>query len=60
MFSVEEYPFTTKFAYVDLDECASPETNECDPNAICTNTEGSYVCRCLKGYQGNGRICTGK
>ena len=44
----------------DLDECAIPETNECDLNALCTNTEGSYVCRCLDGYQGDGRNCTGK
>lgn len=49
-----------QFAYVDFDECASPETNECDPNALCTNTEGSYVCRCVKGYQGDGTNCTGK
>lgn len=43
----------------DADECASPEKNDCDPNALCTNTEGSYVCRCLKGYSGDGRNCTG-
>ena len=49
-----------QFNYLDLDECASPVTNECDPNALCTNTEGSYVCRCLNGYQGDGRNCTGK
>ena len=27
---------------------------------MCTNTEGSYVCRCVKGYGGDGRNCTGK
>ena len=43
----------------DTDECESSETNECDANALCTNTEGSYVCRCLKGYEGDGRNCTG-
>ena len=48
-------PFIT-----DIDECANPEMNECDGNALCTNTEGSYVCRCLSGYQGDGYKCTGK
>ena len=45
---------------IDIDECVSAETNECDPNALCTNTDGSYICRCLSGYQGDGRNCTGK
>ena len=44
----------------DVDECASLETNSCHSNALCTNTEGSYVCRCLRGYNGDGRNCTGK
>ena len=44
----------------DLDECASAETNECDSNALCNNTQGSYVCRCMKGFEGDGRNCTGK
>ena len=42
---------------VDIDECE--EGNDCDPNALCTNTEGSYVCRCIRGYIGNGRNCIG-
>ncbi|XP_015750459.1 PREDICTED: uncharacterized protein LOC107330348, partial [Acropora digitifera] len=41
----------------DIDECASPETNQCDVNAECINIPGFYVCRCLTGYQGNGRTC---
>jgi len=44
---------------LDYDECANEDQNECDPNALCTNTEGSYVCRCLRGYEGAGRNCTG-
>ena len=44
----------------DFDECATPEANECDLNAMCTNTEGSYVCRCRRGYAGDGRNCTGE
>ena len=45
---------------LDIDECASFETNECHPNAMCTNTEGSYVCRCKRGYSGDGKNCSGK
>lgn len=43
----------------DKDECESPESNNCDVNAICTNTEGSYVCRCRDGYKGDGILCEG-
>ena len=53
-------PFSIPSLSLDTDECASPETNECDLNAMCTNTEGSYVCRCKKGYTGDGKICSGK
>ena len=45
--------------FVDVDECSSTETNDCDPNALCTNIEGSYVCRCLNGFLGDGRNCSG-
>lgn len=48
------------FTFTDVNECASPDTNGCDRNALCTNIEGSYICRCLKGYQGDGRFCAGK
>ena len=47
-------PFIT-----DINECASSEANDCDPNALCTNTEGSHVCRCRNGYQGDGKNCAG-
>lgn len=43
----------------DIDECSSPESNNCSVNALCTNTEGFYVCRCLKGFEGDGLICRG-
>ena len=45
--------------FADKDECATSETNQCDANALCTNTGGSYVCRCIKGYQGDGLHCQG-
>ena len=44
----------------DVNECQSDALNECEPNALCTNTEGSYICRCLRGFEGDGRQCIGK
>ena len=43
----------------DIDECATPDTNECDTNAECSNTEGSYTCSCRVGYTGDGKNCAG-
>ena len=42
----------------DVDECLSGEAN-CDPNAVCINTQGSYKCDCKPGYQGDGYTCRG-
>ena len=42
----------------DIDECSSD--NQCDMNATCTNTIGSYNCACRNGYEGDGKNCTGK
>ena len=44
--------------YSDVDECTSSGANQCHINAMCTNTEGSYVCRCKKGFTGDGFTCT--
>ena len=46
------------YIILDVDECAT-NTDECDTNANCTNTYGSYECNCHKGYEGNGFNCTG-
>ena len=40
----------------DIDECGT--TDNCDVNATCTNTPGSFTCTCDSGYSGNGVICT--
>ena len=40
-----------------MDEC-QPFKNRCHPtNGECVNTEGSYVCRCRPGFQGDGIDC---
>ena len=44
---------------IDADECASG-SHECDRNAKCQNTEGSYACECTPGYKGDGFTCVGK
>lgn len=43
----------------DIDECESAVSNNCDVHALCTNTEGSYICRCQRGYEGDGILCKG-
>ncbi|KAF3980669.1 MAG: hypothetical protein HFP76_00900 [Methylococcales symbiont of Iophon sp. n. MRB-2018] len=32
----------------------------CDANANCTDTDGSYECRCEAGYTGDGVACVGR
>ncbi|KAI6656370.1 Cysteine-rich with EGF-like domain protein 2 isoform X3 [Oopsacas minuta] len=39
----------------DIDEC---DTNEiCLENEVCSNTDGSYSCECIPGYQRGGKEC---
>ncbi|XP_067938387.1 EGF-containing fibulin-like extracellular matrix protein 2 isoform X2 [Watersipora subatra] len=40
----------------DVDECAEG-TDDCDRNAYCINTVGSFDCSCLIGYRGTGVDC---
>ncbi|KAF7145440.1 hypothetical protein RHSIM_Rhsim04G0095200 [Rhododendron simsii] len=40
---------------VDIDECENPNLNNCDGNATCTNTPGSFNCSCNPHYIGDGR-----
>ncbi|MCA9578773.1 MAG: hypothetical protein KC668_25260, partial [Myxococcales bacterium] len=41
----------------DVNECTNG-TNNCNANAACTNTPGSFSCACNMGYTGNGVTCT--
>ena len=45
--------------HTDIDECIE-ETDDCDDNAICTNTDGSFTCLCDPGFSGDGVQCDGK
>lgn len=38
------------------DECAL-NTDNCSPNAICTDTATAFTCACMVGYSGNGVVC---
>eukprot|EP00820_Chromera_velia_P018431 Cvel_27494.t1-p1 / transcript=Cvel_27494.t1 / gene=Cvel_27494 / organism=Chromera_velia_CCMP2878 / gene_product=Pro-epidermal growth factor, putative / transcript_product=Pro-epidermal growth factor, putative / location=Cvel_scaffold3438:14736-16738(+) / protein_length=369 / sequence_SO=supercontig / SO=protein_coding / is_pseudo=false len=42
--------------YADVDECTIGSSN-CDSNAACTNTVGSFTCACNSGFEGNGLVC---
>ena len=44
---------------LDINECESDSLNECDRNADCIDTIGSYNCSCNPGYEGDGFNCTG-
>jgi cysteine-rich repeat protein len=43
----------------DINECQSddPGANDCDVNATCTNSPGSFRCTCKEGYVGDGTSC---
>ena len=43
--------------FPDVNECTSSENN-CDRNANCVNTAGSFTCTCKRGFVGNGVTCT--
>ena len=41
-----------------MDECSS-DADQCDQSAECTNTIGSYTCKCKTGFTGDGWTCAG-
>ena len=42
---------------LDINECTLNIDN-CNANAVCADTEGSFTCTCNPGYQGDGVTCT--
>lgn len=45
--------------FSDFDECLN-STHDCHTNATCSNTLGSYLCKCEGGFTGDGAACEGK
>ena len=43
----------------DINEC-NEGTDDCDMNADCNDTDGSFTCTCREGYSGNGTFCSSK
>jgi len=43
---------------LDKNECLEM-SGVCSDNSECINTRGSYFCRCLPGWAGDGKICKG-
>ena len=41
----------------EINECLEESLNECDENAVCENTEGSYTCTCNAPLEGDGKTC---
>ena len=46
----------TDYQCIDIDECFAAVHN-CDSNATCKNTVGSYSCACNENFSGNGLFC---
>ena len=50
------YDYSYLYRFLDMDEC---QNSPCQNGATCVNKQGSYECKCLRGYM--GRHCdTGK
>lgn len=47
------------YFYSDIDECRE-QIFSCHVDAVCNNTNGSYICTCKAGYSGDGHNCAGK
>ena len=50
------YLLQNDFSIPDIDECADG-LHDCDADATCTDTEGSYICTCKDGFTGDGFTC---
>ena len=45
--------------FADINECEVGGANVGPCDSYCTNTEGSYICKCDAGYNSTGVLCTG-
>ena len=50
-----------EYFIADVNECTDMDSvHNCDDDATCTNTDGSFECKCKVGFIGNGVSCSGK
>jgi hypothetical protein len=40
-----------------MNECTNVWLNNCHVNAVCTNTNGGFNCKCKAGFTGDGVSC---
>ena len=50
--------YERQFLFSDLDECTL-NLHNCNDQAMCNNTLGSFSCACNTGWTGNGTSCEG-
>jgi hypothetical protein len=53
---IQALQYCNMYVCPDIDECAAGVDN-CDTNAACANTPGSFTCTCDQGYAGDGVTC---
>ena len=56
-FSFLRFATFFRFPLLDIDECLRIS---CHVNADCLDSHGSYICRCISGFNGNGTFCESK
>ena len=52
----ENVTFLILLLFTDVNECRNGSP-KCSLNARCINNQGSYSCKCLDGYHGDGEEC---
>jgi hypothetical protein len=53
------FPVTWYYHIIsDINEC-DENKHDCDPDATCTNSIGSFDCTCNPGFEGDGTDCDG-
>ena len=55
---IHDFETLCVIVFADVDECTA-QVDDCDDNAACQNSKGSFTCTCNSGYFGNGSSCLG-